>query len=66
LPVFERSRWQIRIAEGGASFSDDGRWLPGTGGPELNFDVRLKEKKYISNDAKVPVLLLVIIKIEFG
>jgi len=45
LPVFEGSRWQIRIVEGVASFSDDGRWLPEPRGPELNFDVRLKEKK---------------------
>ena len=64
MPVFEGSRWQIGIAEGGASFSDDGHWLSEMGGPKLNFDVRLKEKKYVGNNAKV--LLLVIIKIEFS
>jgi hypothetical protein len=48
LPVFEGSCWQIRVAEGGASFSDDGCWLSSPGGPELNFDVRLKEKNSLT------------------
>lgn len=40
LPMFEGSCWQISIAEGGARFSVDDRWL--LGGLELNFNVRLE------------------------
>ena len=45
LPVSEGSCWQIGIVEGRASFHDDGHWLSEPGGPEFNFDARLKEKK---------------------
>jgi hypothetical protein len=43
FPLFEGSCWQVRIAECVASFSDDGRWLPGR--PELNFNVGLERNK---------------------
>ena len=42
MPVFEGSGWQIGIAEAGACFSSD-RWpseLPG--GPEIDFNIRLR------------------------